>query len=175
MRNAYIRDIDAQRLDVGSRHVLHHHIVLDRVAHNEDNEALPLEVKGEGLRERQGGRAGDDDDLEAAAVAGAAGAAGLPAQLAAPHRPVRGVRDGQHEHAAQDLVPHDPVLGLLERRRRDDLDGGRRRHHLRTHVVGEPGTGGEGLPHVARRFVYGFVDIVGDLARVAGEPGVDGG
>ncbi|TFB02511.1 hypothetical protein CCMA1212_005047 [Trichoderma ghanense] len=143
-------------------------LVLNGVAHNEDDEAAPLHVERQRLGQRQPGRAGNDNDLGAAAILAALGPADLAHVLVLL---VALVGDGAGDDdggADEVLVARDPALQLLERRQRHDDDLGLGRGQ-RLDDVGQPVDRGQALADGLGGLVDALVDELGGIVRDAPE------
>lgn len=102
--NAYVGDVDGKRPDIRPRYTLHHDLVLDGIAHDKDDEPLPLHIQRQRPRERQSRRPGDDHNLQPSSAARPFCASRLPAQPTAPVRPVEHRPRRQDDDARYDLM-----------------------------------------------------------------------
>lgn len=174
LRETHVGGINGEGQDVCARQGLDGGLVLDRIAHDEDDEAAPLHVERQRLGQRQPGRAGNDNDLGAAAILAALGPPDLAHVLVLL---VALVGDGAGDDdggADEVLVAREPALQLLERRQRHDDDLGLGRGQ-RLDNVGQPVDGGQALADGLGRLVDALVDEVGGVVRDAPEVARDGG
>lgn len=152
-------------------------VVLGGVADDVDDEAAPLEVKGERLGQGQRGRASDDDDLGAGTVAGAGGAAGARMAAARKVGAVGGGADDDEDDARQQPVAGDPGLQAVETRGGGggSSSAGRPAGRTRADGGGDPGRGREGLAQGVGGAIDAAVEKGGHVVRVAAEVRGDAG